>query len=158
MYRNYTILKLLIAFFTGLFFVYPLINGTIKNAYFSTLLELANQYNPVRIIKDLIFGNLSTGDADIGGETQYDAIASRLWNSMKVYGTDEEEVFNLLNGKSTEQLQHIYNAFGQKRYEKISGVDGAMGGKHDLVVILKNEFNGNNLRRIKNMFKHTGLW
>ena len=50
--------------------------------------------------------------------------AEQLFNAMRDPGTDEETIFNILNGLSFNDFVMISNAFGKRYYDKTLGTDG----------------------------------
>lgn len=63
-----------------------------------------------------------------------------LHDAMEGWGTDEEIIFNTLDGLTRDQLSAIYNEYGN-RYKK------------DIIQDFESELSGDNLKRAINYFK-----
>tara|TARA_B110000037_G_C17014906_1_gene462854 strand:- start:438 stop:851 length:414 start_codon:yes stop_codon:yes gene_type:complete len=86
-------------------------------------------------------------------------VANTLWSSMKISGTNHEEIMSQLRGRSDADLLKIFEEFGLKDYNSLTGrVDTWFGVKHNLVYILKQELDGDDLLDMQVIWNGTHLW
>jgi len=90
---------------------------------------------------------------DKSGLTQVQAlaIADRLYVAMVVSGTDEEAVFEALNGLTYNDFIKVYEGFGRRQYSKFWGNEGdpLTSDKHHLITWLMNELNSDEIKAIE---------
>lgn len=79
------------------------------------------------------------------------AIADRLYAAMVILGTDEEAVFNALDGLSHNDFIKVYEAFGRRQYSKFWGNEGDpfTSDNHHLITWLTTELNGDAIKSIE---------
>lgn len=82
--------------------------------------------------------------------------ADAIYNAMYGLGTDESAVFSALAGMNREELIAIYNAFGSRRYDSLTGAFTSR--KMDLIGFFNDEFSGPDLDRLRAIYAPTGLW
>ena len=86
-------------------------------------------------------------------------VANTLWDSMKISGTNEDEIFFQLNGLSKEDLKQVFIEFGDKDYlPMIGGESTFLGMPQNLTYILKQELDGDDLLNMQELWNGTGLW
>jgi len=77
-------------------------------------------------------------------------IANVLYNAMKNPGTDEQAIFQALQGLSYNDFVKVSNAFGMKYYDKVLGVEGGwlFNDPLDLTGWLYQELNNSDLAKL----------
>nr|WP_322624481.1 hypothetical protein [uncultured Flavobacterium sp.] len=91
------------------------------------------------------------------------AIATSLYDAMKEMGTKEKEVFNALSGLSPAQFVQVYNKFGSRVYNTITGSiyipiwSNAENWKENLKTWLKEELSDSDYAVLKKKFASTNL-
>lgn len=85
-------------------------------------------------------------------------VANTIWDSMKIAGTLEDEIFFQLNGLSKEDLKKVFVEFGDKDYNNMIGGEGWFGMPQNLTFILKQELGGDDLLNMQQIWNGTGLW
>jgi len=82
-------------------------------------------------------------------------IADTLYDAMDKFGTDEETVFQELEGLNQADLLLVINKFGER---KMSGAYGIKLGKaKSLIDWIKSEFSGYELDKVKEIFESNGI-
>lgn len=82
-------------------------------------------FKPTSTVPGAYGSNDPTGNGGVinPGETVFNArnIAEKLYNAMKNTGTDEDLIFNSLQGVSQNQFGQIVLAFGRRSYNELYG-------------------------------------
>lgn len=86
----------------------------------------------------------------------YFALAQRLENAMARWGTDEEEIFKVLNNRSLDELRAIYLAFDVRQWTPIG--TWRESAQKDLIDWFKEELSGSDLAKVKSIMLPTGYW
>lgn len=82
--------------------------------------------------------------------------AKQLFDAMNQAGTNEAAMFNALKNLNGASLQKVYSAFGIKRYLGFAWTR-YMGTDKDLFGWFNAELGGTDLRRMKEIWKKSGL-
>lgn len=93
-------------------------------------------------------------------DIQASSIADVLHVAMNQYGTDEDSIFNAINGFTSESdYNKIYNAFGVRSYDPDFGFNAfhSLGEEHNLSQWLHSELSSSEVESIKNQFGLTNL-
>ncbi len=90
-------------------------------------------------------------------DSQANAMAERLWQAMAVtpFGTDETEVFKVLEHLTTADYNKVYNAFGLRPYSMLFGsqdtsINPLVEGRN-LTEIIINELSTSELEDLKKL-------
>ena len=85
-------------------------------------------------------------------------IAEAQAEGMLSYGTNEDLLFDSLKGLNKYDLIKVFNYFGKRPYEAISGgQDDYIGTMRDLFTWYKFELNGNELKKMKEIWKDSEI-
>ncbi|WP_028889062.1 hypothetical protein [Tenacibaculum ovolyticum] len=83
---------------------------------------------------ETIYKNLSESGSTYT-DVEAKSVAEGLYNSMGRPGTDEEKIYDLLQGVSSSNFSKVYNAFGQRMYWHELGVwtdDSIFSNGHEI--------------------------
>ena len=95
-----------------------------------------------------------------GDPSKYANIAGIQYEAMNSWGTDEDALFNSLQGLNTEELKAVYKAFG-KRPSTISLIPGtaqSISAPRTIFEWYNAELGSSDLTKMGNIWKPTGLW
>tara|TARA_Y100000588_G_C14174044_1_gene890503 strand:- start:210 stop:680 length:471 start_codon:yes stop_codon:yes gene_type:complete len=90
----------------------------------------------------------------------YKNIAAEQFEAMDNTGTDEDLLFESLEGLNSEDLKAVYNAFGEKRYAVNSApvLIPWFYPHKNLIQWYIEELDAEELAKMKQIWKGTGLW
>lgn len=118
-----------------------------KIALFIGLLLLAIWF--LKPLRDWLFKALGADYTDNDKQGLKSIAESQYTAMFNAVGTDEETLFNSLNGLTNEQLKKVYDFFGVR----LNGIKGY----GDLFIWYKKELSSNELRRMYEIWKNTGM-
>lgn len=100
---------------------------------------------------------VSTDPFAIGrSQAEIDSIARSQYAAMDRIGTDEDVLFDSLEGLSANDLKRVFNAFGVKKYMLFGG--SALFAKPlDLFGWYREELNGSELKRMRAVWAKAGM-
>ena len=91
----------------------------------------------------------------------YEIIANACYESMTIYGTDEETLFNLLQPLTGNELKAVYDAFGARYYSNHLGIGvpntDLLGSALDLFGWFSNELKGYEKTQMRKIWVKSGL-
>jgi len=82
---------------------------------------------------------------------QAKAKADKLYNAMYSAGTDEDTIFTELSGLSQNDYVKVYEAFGKKSYNPITGEGSIIFGKLDLTEWLTAELSNSEFAKLRQL-------
>lgn len=78
--------------------------------------------------------------------------------AMNEMGTDEELLFQSLEGLNRKDLVKVFNYFGLRKYVSFTGQrDDIAGHPLNLFLWYKNELSGKDLKKMKSIWENSGL-
>lgn len=87
-------------------------------------------------------------------ENQADLVVTRLYEAMRIIGTNDTEIFYQLNGLGNDEFNHVYNKFGRRYYNKFKGTDSTdkIGDLLDLIEWLRQELSSSKFDVVRRKF------
>ncbi|WP_372934543.1 hypothetical protein [Mariniphaga sediminis] len=84
--------------------------------------------------------------------------AKKLFDAMQGFGTDEGELFNVLEVLSPRELNQVYDKFGLRWYNKRLGTQSGslFGQKYDLFAWFSYELNEKEKQKMRVIWESTG--
>lgn len=114
---------------------------------FLLLVVLFFVFKPLNWFKSFLgYGNLS----------KVDSIASRLFDAMNRFGTDESTIFLLLDPLSSSDLKRVYESFGNRPYAN-GGRLVVLGASMDLFGWFGKELTEKEKARMRDIWAKTDL-
>lgn len=98
-----------------------------------------------------LFWLFGFGDVD-----KIKSISDRLFYAMNRFGTDEEDMFLLLEPLSSVELRSVYREFGMKPYAN-GGRLVVLGSSFDLFGWFSQELTGKEKARMRDIWAKSGL-
>ncbi len=90
----------------------------------------------------------------------YLTIADMQFEAMNAWGTDEDKLFDSLNGLNTEELKQVAKDFGVRSstIQALPSIWTPISKKRNIFEWYTEELSGNALGRMKEVWKNTTLW